>query len=213
MWLMSRLRVLPSCSLLIPVLLASGCSRPASLDELGSPTAQPQIPFNGSERQSRQSSTQRNSETAATDTSQSANVLPFRDARGLPAGTLLTVRLTRAVSTEQSDRPFEAILENPVIVEGHTLIPGGAKASGLVESARASQLRRDRGYVRLRLSSIEIHGHHVPVETSSLFAKGSPVERADDPAGVSIGLKNGHRLTFRLSGPLIFASQRENLVP
>lgn len=217
MLLMSRLRRLPSSILLAPVLLAWGCSRPASLQDLNTaPAGQPQIPFNGSEHQSnqvRQAASPMANDGG--DFSSKENVPPFRDSLNLPAGTLLTVRLANAISADGlSHNPFDAILENPVVLDGVTVIPQGARAIGFVESAHSSEIKSNGSYVRLKLSSIYIAGHNLPVQTSSLFAKANLKARSqsDGPDNV-IYVSKGRRFTFQLSGPVVLASQKDNLVP
>jgi hypothetical protein len=104
------------------------------------------------------------------------------------------------------------VLDAPIIVEGTTVISRGVPVKGRVESARASEVKRNSGYVRLTLDSMNIAGREVPLQTSSLFARGNTVEIAD-PAGRGSGyptrdgprtirLKKGRRLTFRLTTPL-----------
>ncbi len=105
--------------------------------------------------------------------------LPFHDPQNLPAGTLLTVRLKNPISAENpgANGTFEAVVDEPVVIEGNKLVPRGAIVAGRVESARASKLKRNRGYVRLALDSIHLAGANLPIQTSSLFVRGN----AGDP--------------------------------
>ncbi len=216
---MSRWRNPFACLLLIPVCLALSCSRPNTLHSGDDPQAnQAQVPFDGNGNPqsgtaslSRADSTQSSHETPSLE-----SALPFRNLLNLPAGTLLTVRLVSPISADElgAKGPFDAIVDDAVVVDGIIIIPRGAGAAGLVESARTSRLQRDRGYIRLTLASIQIAGRRLPVQTSSLFAKGSPSDSPGsataDPADV-VYLSKGRRLTFRLAGPLILASQQEPL--
>jgi len=141
------------------------------------------------------------------------NVLPFRDDQNLPAGTLLTVRLKNPISAENpgATGTFEAIVDEPLNVDGYTLIPRGARVVGRVESARAFKAKHGRGYVRLVLDSIDIAGRDLPVQTSSLFARGnidSPAAAPVDGIAGVIHIEKGRRLTFRLTEPVYLASQR-----
>jgi len=145
--------------------------------------------------------------------------LPFQDSKNLPAGTLLTVRLKDPISAENPDAnlPFEAIVDEPVVIEGNKLVPRGVTVSGRVESTRASNLKRNRGSVRLTLDSIHLSGATLPIQTSSLFVRGNASDghvppnegpQSEDSAAV-IRLEKGRRLTFRLSEPVyVAASQR-----
>jgi hypothetical protein len=121
---------------------------------------------------------------------------PFQSSSVLPAGALLTVRLNGPLIAETgSKESFEAALDEPVVVEGNTLIPRDAIVSGRVESARASKVRPDRDYIRLALDSVQVDGSAVPIETASLFARQLPSSEADS---ATIRLEKGRRLTFRL---------------
>ena len=73
-----------------------------------------------------------------------------------------------------------------------------------VESARASKVKRNRGYVRLTLDSIDLAGKDLPIQTSSLFARGIAPET--DPSAVT--LEKGRRLTFRLAESVSIVPQQ-----
>jgi len=138
--------------------------------------------------------------------------LPFRDSVGLPAGTLLTVRLKTPISADSpgASGTFDAVVDEPVLVEGTTLLPRGASVAGRVESAHASALRRNRGYVRLTLDSITVGGQELRIQTASLFANGNAGETqsaAGDASPRVVRLESGRRLTFRLTESVLIASQ------
>jgi len=133
--------------------------------------------------------------------------LPFRDSQSLPSGTLITVRLKSLIAADGSgfSGAFDAIVDEPVLVEGSALLPRGASVAGRVESARASGLRRNRGYVRLRLESVNVGGRNLPIQTSSLFVRGSASETpasGGTPSPQVVRLEGGRRLTFRLAEPV-----------
>jgi len=135
---------------------------------------------------------------------------PFRDSAGLPAGTLLTVRLRTPISADSpgASGTFDAVVDEPVLVEGNTLLPRGASVAGRVESAQASALRRNRGYVRLTLDSIAVAGQELRVQTASLFVNGNTGETqpaAGDASSRVVRLESGRRLTFRLTEPVLIA--------
>jgi len=210
--------------LLLALLLAVSCERPAPVQTTdAAPTDQPQVPFHAAPTQS----------NANPDDSQSAQVgpergLPFQEARNLPAGTLLTVRLKYPISAENPDakETFEAVMDEPVVIEGNRLVPRGTSVAGRVESVQSSNVRRNHGYVRLALDSIHLAGANLPVQTSSLFVKGNAsanlAHQEDDqgdtqdggtgptqPQAGVIRLEKGRRLTFRLTEPAyVAASQR-----
>lgn len=93
----------------------------------------------------------------------------------VPAGTVLNVRLQNSISsaTAAPGESFDAVLDEPLVVQGQTVAPRGAAVSGRVTEAKASGRLHDSGYLRLTLASVNINGKAVPVTTSSLFAKGA----------------------------------------
>ena len=219
--------------MLLALLWAAGCARPAGLQSSASapPADQHPVPFHDGDatpsRPGDASATQDNGLNPETG-------LPFHDPQNLPAGTLLTVRLMNPISAENpvANATFEAVIDEPVLVEGNKLIPRGVTVAGRVESARASNLRRNRGYVRLALDSIHLAGANLPIQTSSLFVRGNAADtrvlqghapqgeatQADTPqiegpqseaSAAVIRLEKGRRLTFRLTEPVyVAASQR-----
>lgn len=130
--------------------------------------------------------------------------LPFRDSQSLPAGTLLTVRLSSAITagTSISANSFEGVVDEPVVIDGNTLIPRGATVIGRVQSARISSVKPNRAFVRLALQSVHIGDLDIPIQTASLFTRETP--QSDE----LIRVENGRRLTFRLSDSLSLNVQR-----
>ena len=157
-----RPRGLMICLVLLLLLWGAGCSRP---DGLGSaaPADQHPVPFHDGDSKAPGSSNA-GAPSAAQDKGQKPEGdLPFRDLQSLPAGTLLTVRLKSSVSADNPDASgtFEAVVDEPVTIEGYTLVPRGAGVAGRVESARASSAHRfqsegqrlfprDSGFARYR---------------------------------------------------------------
>ncbi len=97
----------------------------------------------------------------------------------VPAGTPITVRLQSAVSSASSssgDR-FDAVLDQPLVVDGHTIAPEGASVTGRVVAAHSSGRLKDPGMIQLALASITIDGREVPVTSSSVIARGSSHEK------------------------------------
>jgi hypothetical protein len=137
--------------------------------------------------------------------------LPFRKAsrpQVLPSGTLLTVELDRSLSAASvhAGDQFAASVAAPLVIEGETLIVRGTEVTGRIEDA---QSRHGSGYVELTLSAITVDGTLVPVQTSSLFARGtvrnSRVTSNGNPPPQILGgtrVPKGRRLTFRLSVPV-----------
>ena len=135
----------------------------------------------------------------------------------IPAGTSLIIQLPAPLSSANS-RPgdvFEAVLDEPVVVQDQTIAPRGALLTGKVMAAQSSTLT-EPGYLRLTLSSLVLNGKTLELRTSSIFANGATQVRAeamkrqreDAPgqfagAGASASrneakFSTGRRLTFRL---------------
>jgi hypothetical protein len=93
----------------------------------------------------------------------------------IPAGTPVTVRLQETLSsaTSASGQRFSAVLDDPIVVKGVTVAQRGAEVRGRVVSAEKSGRLHDSGYISLTLASIEFGEKSVPVNTSSVSAKGA----------------------------------------
>ena len=216
-----RPRGLTIWPMLLALLWGLGCARPAGLqtDEGSTHADQHQLPFHDAEVTP---VTRQDASPALPDSPEAG--LPFRDSQNLPAGTLLTVRLKRPISAQNpiANGTFEALVDEAVVVEGNRLVPRGAVVEGRVESARASDVRRSGGYVRLALDSLHLAGGNLPIRTSSLFVRGSAggnlVPQGEippsGPTATAIRIEKGRRLTFRLTEPAyVAASQRTPLNP
>lgn len=92
----------------------------------------------------------------------------------IPAGTSVSVRLQQAVSSAsaRAGDPFDAVLDRPLVINGRTVAEKGTPVVGRVMQAKPSGRLHDSGYLRLTLASITINGRSVPVQASSIFAKG-----------------------------------------
>ena len=88
----------------------------------------------------------------------------------IPAGTMITVRLGDAVGSKisQPGQSFSATLASPIEVEGRTLIPAGANASGTVVDAKPLGRFKGGAVLQVKLVSINVNGSDRPVETSAV---------------------------------------------
>lgn len=88
----------------------------------------------------------------------------------LPAGTVLTVRLGDAVGSKisQPGQTFSATLAQPVQIDGRTVIPSGASASGVVADAKPLGRFKGGAALELKLTSISIKGSERPIETTAM---------------------------------------------
>jgi hypothetical protein len=88
----------------------------------------------------------------------------------IAAGTVLTVRLGETLSSKQSEagQTFSATLAAPVEVDGRTVIPSGATATGTVVAAHAAGKFKGASLLQIKLNSITVGGHQHTIETSSV---------------------------------------------
>lgn len=88
----------------------------------------------------------------------------------IPAGTVLTVRLGETLSSKQSQagQAFSATVAQPVEVDGKTVIPSGATASGTVVAAHAAGKFKGASLLQIKLNSVTIGGRQRTIETSSV---------------------------------------------
>jgi hypothetical protein len=192
-------------SSLLVLTVAAGCSRPASVQSVADARSdQPQAPVEDGSQDAPINSGQL---AEARDNVQDPTGVPFDDSHSLPVGTLLTVRLNKSITADSPDASaiFDAVVDEPVVVNGITLVPRGAAAAGRVESARASTVERDRGYLRLTLATINVEGRDLRIQTSSVFARTNSSSGRDfknNNSANAIRLDKGRRLTFRLTGPV-----------
>jgi hypothetical protein len=144
--------------LLLAMVLAVGCSKaPADADNAGNPS---------------DSSTNVGDNSADSGSMLSRVMAPAK--LNIPAGTPLTVRLQSAVSSAsaQSGDTFDAVLDEPVVVKGETVIPKGADVTGTVVEANKGGRLHKPAYLKITLASVHVHGKGMAVETSSLSLAG-----------------------------------------
>lgn len=191
----------------------TACSRQLALSPSTGTTGSGQLPFDRA--------------------SDGSGVSPTADfaSDGVPTGTEITIRLRTALSSADArvGDSFEAVLDNAVVVAGEMIVPRGAAVSGSVVDTKVAAGHAP-GYLRLTLTSIAMNGRSIPLQTSSIFAKGGSYEKriavtmnrsqadgkgtvpealAESAAGPSntphpgdVRFSTGHRFTFRLIQPL-----------
>src|SRR5271163_1747781 len=102
----------------------------------------------------------------------------------LPEGTSIPIRLQSTLSSASSHAgdSFSAITDEPVVIDGQTMVAAGTPATGRVLEAKPAANSRASsgahgssigpGYLRIVLVNLNIAGHTVMIETSSIFARG-----------------------------------------
>jgi len=131
----------------------------------------------------------------------------------LPEGTPIPVRLQTGLSSASAHAgdTFSAIVDEPVVVDGQTLVGRGTTATGRVLEVKASAIARDipqessrdsshdsssePGYLRIVLLSLNVGGRTVAIETSSIFAKGGSREERNPTGGAVSGARGTDRGT------------------
>ncbi len=143
-----------------------------------------------------------------------AIVLP--SATKLPEGTPIPIRLRSELSSASAHAgdTFGAIVDEPVVVDGQTLIDHGTPATGRVLEAKPWANSPGHslapGYLRIVLVSLTVAGRPVMIETSSIFAKGGVHEERNRATGAASSANQkdrdtdivfgiDRRLTFRLT--------------
>ena len=154
----------------------------------------------------------------STGISPSQSLIP--SATKLPAGTSIPIRLQSALSSASAHAgdTFGAIVDEPVVIDGQTLIDRGTPATGRVLEAKPATNSPGRslerslapGYLRIVLVSLTVAGRPIMIETSSIFAKGGIREERNPATGAASGASRkdkdkeivfgiDRRLTFRLA--------------
>lgn len=124
-----------------------------------------------------------NADNADNGDSSSSAVLPNNSAgpgepaaavQMVPAGTPLTVRLQSGVSSAsaQSGDTFDAVLDEPVMVKGETMIPKGAEVTGRVVAANQGGRLHKPAFLRITLVSVRLNGKSKALDTSSISLAG-----------------------------------------
>lgn len=115
----------------------------------------------------------------STTMSSAAKKSPIPEALVIPSGTAITVRLQNAVSsaTSRSGDEFEAVLDQPIVVDGQTIAPEGARVTGRVVAARHSGRLMHPGYLRIALASMTVNGKAITVQSSSVMVAGGSHKR------------------------------------
>jgi hypothetical protein len=109
----------------------------------------------------------------------------------VPAGTVLAVRTTDALSskTSQAGQTFSGTLAHSVKVGGKTALPAGADVSGTVVSAKAKGKIKGQGELTLQLLSISTRDQRYQIQTDvfSSTTKGKGKRTAATTGGGAAG--------------------------
>jgi hypothetical protein len=93
----------------------------------------------------------------------------------LPAGTNLVIRMIDGVDSERNSvgQTFAASLDEPVVIDGRTVIPRGADVVVKLVDAKESGKLRGRTTLTLDLMSLKVNGRMVDVNTETVTEESS----------------------------------------
>jgi hypothetical protein len=92
----------------------------------------------------------------------------------VPAGTTLNVRLTQGIDVDasQAGQSFKAIVDDPVIIGGATVIPRGASAVLQAAAVEQSGTMKGSDKISLKMNSVAFGGTVYQVATAYVETKG-----------------------------------------
>jgi len=109
----------------------------------------------------------------------------------VPAGTVLTVRTSQALSSKnsQTGQSFLGELAQPLSVAGRSALAAGSTVSGTVVVAKAKGKVKGEGQLDLALNSISVGGHTYQIQTNVLSStvKGKGKRTAATTGGGAAG--------------------------
>jgi hypothetical protein len=87
----------------------------------------------------------------------------------VPDSTLIHVALNTAVASDRSQPGdhFEATISEPIVIDGTTVIPKGAHATGVILDARPSGRLKGRAHLQLALETLSVNGSSYEIRTAS----------------------------------------------
>jgi hypothetical protein len=88
----------------------------------------------------------------------------------IPAGTVLTVRLSQALGSKisQTGQSFSATLAQPIEMNGTVAVPAGAEATGTVAEAVPQGRFKGGAVLRLTLNSLTVKGAPRQIQTTAV---------------------------------------------
>jgi len=99
---------------------------------------------------------------------------PVRRTVTVPAGTMINVSLSQGIDVDasQAGQAFKAVVDDPVTLNGSTVIPRGASAT--VQAVKVEQSGKMKGSdkISLKLHTIAFGGMAYPVSSEYVEAKG-----------------------------------------
>lgn len=103
-------------------------------------------------------------------------------------GATLRVRTTSTISSESAlpGELFSARLEEPLVVDGESIVPKGARVDGFVANVSKGGRVKGVASLGLRVTKLTVDGSEVEV-ASSIYTKNAPASKKQDAVKVGIG--------------------------
>lgn len=88
----------------------------------------------------------------------------------IPAGAHISIRTNEALGSKisQAGDTFTATVVRPIVIDGQTAIPAGARATGVVEEAKALGRFKGAAYLELRLETVRVNGGSYQTHSNGL---------------------------------------------
>ena len=92
----------------------------------------------------------------------------------VPAGTTLNVRLSQAIEADasQAGMRYKALLDDPVMLDGHVVVPRGAAAALQVVKVQQSGTMKGSDKITLKMNTLSFGGRQYEVVTEYVEAAG-----------------------------------------
>jgi hypothetical protein len=107
----------------------------------------------------------------------------------LPSNVVIGIRIETTISSEtaQVEDQVEARVTRPVVIDGRTVIPTGARLTGTVTVAERGGRFHERSRIGVQFTSVTVNdGVHVPIQTEAIYRVGeAPTGEATAKIGAS----------------------------
>ena len=167
----TRMKTLLLSTIVATLIINTACGKPKTSSDEAAPAGQPAATSSpGSADQTASAASTSNAAQTPSEPTLKSRAATQSGPITIPVGTVITVRTAQALGSKisQSGDTFTATVAQPVEVGGSVVIPDGASAAGTVVAAHPLGRFKGGALLQLRLTSVQINGHSVPVETSSV---------------------------------------------
>ena len=127
----------------------------------------------------------------------------------LPAGTQIQIRLTTTIdsTTTKPNDPFEAVVIAPVLLDGRSVVPQGAKVAGIVKEAKPSAQANEQSTVTLQFLELK-DAHGAKANLSARVVEVDNARETVDDQGQIVGIMASQTASARLDQGINKLSQR-----